>query len=343
MSLKNLSVTNKTHNLINRTLKNKKLKKLFFKFSKNLNLNSSFAVGVSGGSDSLALAYLCKIYALKFGIREKFYIVDHKLRSNSTKEAQYVKKLLKKNFIESQILTWRGSKPKSNIQARAREKRYDLIIKECKKNNIKHIIVGHHLEDKLENFIIRLTRGSGLRGLVSFNKKSSMSDINIERPLLNFNKNELVFIASHVFKDFISDPSNENQDFKRVRIRNFLKNLILEGFDQNKFNKTIENLSHSNIAINELVEKNILLNSYFSRKRKIIFLNKEFFNQSDEVKFRSLSKCIKDLGANYYFARGNKILRIIDLVNASKNFKTSLGGCIIKKTNNTVIINKEFH
>ena len=234
-------------------------------------------------------------------------------------------------------------KPKSNIQARAREKRYDLITKECKKNNIKHIIIGHHLEDKLENFIIRLTRGSGLRGLVSFNKKSSTSDIIIERPLLNFKKNELVFIASHVFKDFISDPSNENQDFKRVRIRNFLKNLSLEGFDQNKFNKTIENLSQSNTTINELVEKNILLNSYYSRKRKIIYLNKEFFNQSNEVKFRSLSKCIKDLGANYYFARGNKILRIIDLINANKTFKTSLGGCIIKKTNNTVIINKEFH
>ena len=343
MSLKNLSATNKTHNLINRTLKNTKLKKLFLKFSKNLNLNTSFAVGVSGGPDSLALAYLCKIYALKFGIKEKFYIVDHKLRPNSTMEAHYVRKLLKKNSIEAQILTWRGTKPKSNIQAKAREKRYDLIIKECKKNNIKHIIIGHHLEDKLENFIIRLTRGSGLRGLVSFNKKSSISDISIERPLLNFKKNELVFIASHIFKDFVSDPSNENKDFKRVRIRNFLKNLSLEGFDQNKFNKTIENLSHSNIAINELVENNILLNSYFSRKRKIIFLNKEFFNQSNEVKFRSLSKCIKDLGANYYFARGNKILRIIDLVNANKNFKTSLGGCIIKKTNNTVIINKEFH
>ena len=343
MSLKNLSVTNKTHNLIKRTLKNTKLKKLFFKFIKNLNIKSSFAVGVSGGPDSLALAYLCKIYALKFGIKEKFYIVDHKLRSNSTKEAKYVKKLLKKNYIKAEILTWRGTKPKSNIQAKAREKRYDLIIKECKKNNIKHVIIGHHLEDKLENFIIRLTRGSGLRGLVSFNKKSSINDMNIERPLLNFKKNELVFIASHVFKDFISDPSNENQDFKRVRIRNFLKNLSLEGFDQIKFNKTIENLSHSNIAINELVEKNILLNSYFSKKRKMIFLNTEFFNQSNEVKFRSLSKCIKDLGANYYFARGNKILRIIDLINASKNFKTSLGGCIIKKTNNTVIINKEFH
>ena len=67
-----------------------------------------------------------------------------------------VKKLLKKNSIELKILTWRGAKPKSNIQAKAREK-YDLIIKECKKNNIKHIIIGHHLEDKLENFIIRLT------------------------------------------------------------------------------------------------------------------------------------------------------------------------------------------
>ena len=74
-----------------------------------------------------------------------------------------------------------------------------MIAKECKKNNIKHIIIGHHLEDKLENFIIRLTRGSGLRGLVSFNKKSSMSDIIIERPLLNFKKNELVFISFSCF------------------------------------------------------------------------------------------------------------------------------------------------
>ena len=98
-----------------------------------------------------------------------------------------------------------------------------MIIKECQKNNIKHIIFGHHLEDKLENFIIRLTRGSGLRGLVSFDKKSLMGDISIERPLLNFKKNDLVFIASYIFKDFISDPSNENQDFKRVRIRKFSK------------------------------------------------------------------------------------------------------------------------
>ena len=71
-------------------------------------------------------------------------------------------------------------------------------------------------------------------------------------------------------------------------------------------------------------------------------LSKKIIKSISEVKFRSLSKCIKDLGANYYFARGNKILRIIDLINANKTFKTSLGGCIIKKTNNTVIINKEF-
>ena len=57
-----------------------------------------------------------------------------------------------------------------------------------------------------------------------------MSDIIIERPLLNFKKNELVFITSVYLKILFLDPSNENQDFKRVRIRNFSKNLSLEGF-----------------------------------------------------------------------------------------------------------------
>ena len=76
---KNLNATNKTHkSLLNRTLKNTKLKN-FFKICKNLNLNFNFIVAVSGGPDSLALCFLSKIYSIKIWYKTKIFIVDHKL------------------------------------------------------------------------------------------------------------------------------------------------------------------------------------------------------------------------------------------------------------------------
>ena len=64
---------------------------------KVLNINENFAVAVSGGPDSLALAFLSKIYSIKKKINSKFFIVDHKLRKESTKEAKFIyKKLVKK-------------------------------------------------------------------------------------------------------------------------------------------------------------------------------------------------------------------------------------------------------
>ena len=123
MSLKNLSVKNKIPKLLENNLKNKKILKIYRSFEKSLNLNDKFAVAVSGGPDSLALAYLAKIYSIKKQLEVKFLFVDHKLRNESTKEAKNVKKILKKFNLKVEILTWRGKKPKSNIQSLAREKK----------------------------------------------------------------------------------------------------------------------------------------------------------------------------------------------------------------------------
>ena len=77
MSLKNLSVKNKIPKLLKNKLNNKKIYKIYQKFKKSLNINENFAVGVSGGPDSLALAFLAKIYSLENKLISKFFIVDH--------------------------------------------------------------------------------------------------------------------------------------------------------------------------------------------------------------------------------------------------------------------------
>jgi tRNA(Ile)-lysidine synthase len=137
MSPKNLTVKNKTHSYLLNRLKNKKVLNIYKKFESYLNINENFIVAVSGGPDSLALTFLSKIYSIKKSLNPKYVIIDHKLRKNSTLEANYVKKELKKYSINLDILTWRGLKPKKNIQSISRDKRYSLLIEKAKKLKIK--------------------------------------------------------------------------------------------------------------------------------------------------------------------------------------------------------------
>ena len=76
-----MSVKTKIPKLLSDKLKNRKIKQIYEKFEKNINLNEKFAVAVSGGSDSMALAFLAKIYSCKNGLFANFLIVDHKIKT----------------------------------------------------------------------------------------------------------------------------------------------------------------------------------------------------------------------------------------------------------------------
>ena len=205
MNLKNLSVKNKTRSQILEYLNKKKISRIYKKFAASLQVEENLAVAVSGGPDSLALAYLAKCYAIKKNIKIYYFIVDHRLRSESSLEATNIKFFLKSIDINCEILKWNGKKPTKNIQAIARNKRYSLLINQCKKKDIKHLLLGHHLNDVLENFLIRIVRGSGLNGLISFNKISKYRDqnINILRPLLDIEKKDLYFCNTHPHQIYI--------------------------------------------------------------------------------------------------------------------------------------------
>ncbi len=341
MSPRNLNATIKIPKLLKDKLNNKKINQIYYHFEKSLKIDQNFIVGVSGGSDSLALAFLAKIYSIKKNLKVKFFIVDHKLRPESTKEAKYTKKILKNFFINAEILTWYGKKPYTNIQSLARKKRYKLLISKCKNLKINNILLAHHKDDLFENFFIRILRGSGLKGLISLNKKSKVDNINILRPLLELNKKDLQFISKNVFNFYVDDPSNNDEKFQRIRIRKLLSKLENEGLDQDKFYNTIKNLKYSNETIMFYVEKNLQKNSFFSEKNNEIILNNDFFTQPYEVVFRSLSDIIKKIGKNYYSVRGKKLANIIEGILEKSFFKATLGGCIIKKINHTTIISKE--
>ena len=154
-------------------------------------------------------------------------------------------------------------------------------------------------------------RGSGLNGIVSFDQKTNLQNINLIRPLLKFSKQNLEYITKKVFNNYVEDPSNKNDQFKRVKVRNFIKNLELEGLDNDKFNLTIKNLRFANDSIKYFVEKNLKDNSTISNINNFIILNKNFFLQPEEVVFRSLTEVLKGVGKKYYPVRGKKINNLI--------------------------------
>ena len=343
MNKKSLSANQKIHNHLLKFLSYKKIFKIYSNFVKQVEINGKsekIGVAVSGGPDSLALAFFTKCFSIKKNINCYFFLVDHGLRKESQKEAKYVASELKKFNIFIKLIKWKGKKPKSNIHHYARIHRYDLVLKNCKKMKIKKLLLGHHQDDLIENFFIRLFRGSGLKGLASFGTESGLKEGNIKiiRPLINHEKSDLEYVSKKVFKFFINDPSNTDEKFTRSRIRNFLK---LENFDLKKLKLTLKNLNKSDQAIEYYVKKNIDENcKYLIKKRKII-LSENFFQNSEEIVFRSLNYIFTKISKKNYPPRGRKMLDLVLRIN-SKNFKkTTLGGCLIEKINKTVMIYKE--
>ena len=312
----------------------------FEKVAKKYVGSKKFVACISGGPDSLALAVCSKIYSGKHHTKVYYLIVDHNIRKNSAKEAKSVQANLLKISVEAKILTI-TKKISTSIQKNARDHRYKLMSDFCKKNKISSMMTAHHLDDQIENFYIRLSRGSGLYGLSSMKIADKNKDkINIVRPFLSNSKEVLVKIAKKIFKTFVKDPSNINDRFLRSRIRKLKSNLSKEGLDQNRILKTIHNLSIAKDAIDFYVkqsEKRYIQN--YKSKSQIDL--KLFQEQPLEVIYRVMAALIKKKSKKDYPPRAKGIEHAIQSIQ-KKNFKkTTLGGFVFSLDEKKIIMSKE--
>ncbi len=344
MKRKNLTAKRKVKNQ-NLLIKNNKILNFYERFKSLLRKdikNKKFAIAVSGGSDSLCLAIFSKIYSLEFG--NKFYvlIVDHNLRKESHAEALKVKKILKRQKIESNILQCKEKIPSKNIQKNARDLRYFLISKFCTKKNVRHLVTAHHEDDQIENFFIRLLRGSGLTGLssMSLNAKYSKS-LKIIRPFLNFKKLDLKYVTLKYFRTYIKDPSNKDEKYLRVRVRKYKKHMEKEGLDVRKIIKTVNNLDSANQALNYYKNKAIYKHVSFLSKNKCLINKKIFSEEAGEIVFKSFADVLSLISGTYYPPRSKKVLNLIDRLKNDKFNKSTLGGCVLEEKDNFILVTKE--
>ena len=337
MSKKNSSV-----NLKNCFKNFKDLNNIFinFKFKLN-NLNKKkYLIAVSGGPDSLALAALAKTYS--YYKKTKFYyiLVDHNLRKNSNQEALKAKSLLKKNQIPLKVFV-NKKKITRNIQAEARNTRYEILLEFCKKNKISTILTAHNLEDQVETFFIRLSRGSGLKGLSAMKQLSKINNkVNLFRPLLDVKKKFLIKISKNIFGKYIKDPSNNNLRFLRTKVRNLKKPLEKSGIKYEQIFKSIQNLSLSKSTLEEHFKK-IFKDIIKKKNREILISFKKYNNLNDDTQIALINEAIKQLRNNYYDLRSKKVQNLINNIKKANFKKSTLGGCIFFKKGDNLCLKIE--
>ena len=321
----------------NASLKNgfkdfKDLTNIFENFKKKLNyLNKKkYLVAVSGGPDSLALVALTKAYAYYNKTRFYYVLVDHKIRKNSSEEANKVKKLLKKKKINLKIFS-NKKKITKNTQAEARNVRYEILSNFCKKNNIKTLLTAHNLEDQVETFLIRLSRGSGLKDLSAMRTVSKINyQVNLFRPLLDVKKKFLIKISKNIFGKYIKDPSNQNLKYFRTKIRSLKKPLETSGIKYEKIFRSIQNLSLSKTTLESYYNK--IFKELIKKNGKEIHINfKKYEQLNDELKMTLINKSIKLIKKNYYDVRSKKVENLINYLKKRDFKRLTLGGCIFSK------------
>tara|TARA_X000000950_G_scaffold281217_1_gene377400 strand:+ start:689 stop:1708 length:1020 start_codon:yes stop_codon:yes gene_type:complete len=327
MSKKNSSV-----NLKDIFKRFKDLSNIFLNFKIKLDsLNKKkYLVAVSGGPDSLALVALTNAY--NFHKKTKFYyvLVDHKIRKNSNQEALQVKSLLKKKKINLKILT-NKKKVTKNVQAEARNIRYDILQDFCKKNKVKVILTAHNLEDQVETFFIRLSRGSGLKGLSAMKTITKInSQVSLFRPLLDTKKKKLIKISKNIFGKYFIDPSNNNTKYLRTKVRHLKKPLERSGIKYEKIFKSIQNLSLSKITLDVYLNK--IFQDLIKKANQEILINfKKYKALNNDIKIELINESIKQLKKNYYSVRSKKVETLITNLNKRDFKRSTLGGCIFFK------------
>ncbi len=196
------------------------------------------AVAVSGGCDSVALLLLMRHFCRIRHIGLVVFHVDHQLRENSASDCEWVRKLAEDSALDF-FCRVAGKKDllalkKYGLEAWAREFRYRSFVEMAAESGADLIATGHNADDQLETMLMRLFSGSSLQGTAGVRSFSQMviagECLNLWRPLLEIQRNELEEYLELSGKTWLTDESNQSDDFLRNRIRHNLAPAVREIF-----------------------------------------------------------------------------------------------------------------
>ena len=172
-------------------------------------------VAVSGGADSLALAYATLIESTPLAIKAIAVTIDHQLQEKSSDQAAKVEKQLRAMGYQDVVVAKVKVSLESGLEAGARSARYEALQRIAVEKNAVKVLLGHTRDDQAESVLLGLARGSGTRSLSGMASENGI----YLRPLLALTRAQTEAACTEFGIEYWNDPHNENLDFSRVRVR----------------------------------------------------------------------------------------------------------------------------
>ena len=324
-----------------------KVKKIEKKISKKLeevikegliSEKDKILIAFSGGPDSVFLYHFINLLKNIISIEISIVYINHNLRHDVENDLKFINEFSNSNnvnyYIESVDVKKYATKNKKSIELAARELRYEAIENIRKKIGYNKIATGHNLDDNVETFIFRLLRGTSVTGLKSIPKTRE----NIVRPILDFEKSEILSFLKNKNYKYIIDYTNNKNDYTR----NFIRNKIFPDFEninptfRQKIDSLIKEinekenckLTFSNIYEETINHKDELIQLL---KQNNVEISREKINQIYKSLFLENGK-LQNEGSKEFYLGKNKVLqniygelKIISIVNekAEKSDKNS--------------------
>lgn len=294
-----------------------------------LSENDRIVLAVSGGPDSMVLLYTLLKIRRKKDIDIICAHVNHKIRIESDEEAVFVENFCKKNhvpFEKMEIEKYR----EDNFHDEARKKRYEFFEKILKKYHAPYLMTAHHGDDLMETIMMRLVRGSTLRGYSGFQKISKLEGYSMIRPLIEMTKEQIEYYARENKIPFVIDTSNDKDKYTRNRYRKYVLPKLKEE-DENvhlKFYKFSKLAYQYNSYIEKEVEK------YLKKVYINNILNLKEYSKLDElIQIQIIDSILsKVYGDTIYLIHDQHTKLIMDVIASKKpNVMLNLPNNVIVK------------
>lgn len=274
-------------------------------------------IAFSGGPDSVFLYHFLNLLKNIISIEISIVYINHNLRHDVENDLRFINEFSNSNnvnyYIESVDVKKYAIKNKKSIELSARELRYEAIETIRKKIGYNKIATGHNLDDNVETFIFRLLRGTSVTGLKSIPKTRE----NIVRPILDFEKSEILSFLKNKNYKYIIDYTNNKNDYTR----NFIRNKIFPDFENinptfrqkiDSLIKEINEKENCKLTFSDIYEKTINHKDLLIQllKQNNVEISREKINQIYKSFFSENGK-LQNKGSKEFYLGKNRILQNI--------------------------------
>lgn len=290
-----------------------------------INENDKILIAFSGGPDSMFLYYILKKIQKEYNLEISLIYINHNLRYDVENDIKIVTKFAKENgvklYIKNIDVKKYAKENKKSIELAARELRYEIINKTLIEIEYNKIATGHNLDDNVETLIFRLIRGTSTKGLKGIPIKRG----NIIRPILHFEKNEIVKFLDEKNIEYVNDYTNLENDYTR----NYIRNKIFPMFSninlnfKVKINELIEELNYDKISENKIALIKMLENKKVKLTReKINNIYNSLYDTEDNLKKEGTKEF--EIGEDYILRKEYDKIEILKKEKKKINFENEI-------------------